>query len=102
MNSHFAADPMTEVSPPDALGDLCLANADLVLPDQVTRGAITIEAGVITGIDTGDHVPDGAVNCSRRSGLMPGLVELHTDNLERHIEPRPGVDWPHAAGDPRP
>jgi len=28
---------------------------------------------------------------------MPGLIELHTDNLERHIQPRPGVDWPHAA-----
>ena len=28
---------------------------------------------------------------------MPGLVELHTDNLERHIEPRPKVDWPHAS-----
>ena len=26
---------------------------------------------------------------------MPGLVELHTDNVERHIEPRPDVDWPH-------
>ena len=22
-------------------------------------------------------------------------MELHTDNLERHIEPRPSVDWPH-------
>lgn len=27
--------------------------------------------------------------------MIPGLVELHTDNLERHIEPRPEVDWPH-------
>ena len=27
--------------------------------------------------------------------VLPGLVELHTDNLERHIEPRPEVDWPH-------
>ncbi|HET9068749.1 MAG TPA: alpha-D-ribose 1-methylphosphonate 5-triphosphate diphosphatase, partial [Amaricoccus sp.] len=26
--------------------------------------------------------------------LAPGLVELHTDNLERHLEPRPGVRWP--------
>jgi alpha-D-ribose 1-methylphosphonate 5-triphosphate diphosphatase PhnM len=25
---------------------------------------------------------------------MPGLVELHTDNIERHMMPRPGVDWP--------
>lgn len=27
--------------------------------------------------------------------VLPGLVELHTDNVERHIEPRPEVDWPH-------
>ena len=25
---------------------------------------------------------------------MPGLVELHTDNLEKHFAPRPGVQWP--------
>jgi len=29
--------------------------------------------------------------------VMPGLIELHTDNLERHIQPRPGVHWPHEA-----
>ena len=27
--------------------------------------------------------------------VIPGLIELHTDNLERHIQPRPRVDWPH-------
>jgi alpha-D-ribose 1-methylphosphonate 5-triphosphate diphosphatase len=26
--------------------------------------------------------------------LVPGLVELHTDNLERHFLPRAGVSWP--------
>ena len=25
---------------------------------------------------------------------MPGLIELHTDNLEKHFSPRPGVKWP--------
>ena len=25
---------------------------------------------------------------------MPGLVELHTDHLENHYHPRPGVAWP--------
>jgi alpha-D-ribose 1-methylphosphonate 5-triphosphate diphosphatase len=25
--------------------------------------------------------------------LLPGLVELHTDNLEKHLVPRPGVIW---------
>jgi alpha-D-ribose 1-methylphosphonate 5-triphosphate diphosphatase PhnM len=25
--------------------------------------------------------------------LLPGLVELHTDNIEKHLAPRPGVLW---------
>ncbi len=74
--------------------DLCLANAQLVLPDRTALGAITIEAGVISAITQGDNVPTGAVDCERDL-VLPGLVELHTDNVERHIEPRPEVDWPH-------
>lgn len=57
-------------------------------------GAITVESGVITQITEGDHVPDGASDCGGDL-VLPGLVELHTDNVERHIEPRPEVDWPH-------
>lgn len=53
-----------------------------------------IEQGVITGISEGDHVPAGALDCAGDL-VAPGLVELHTDNVERHIEPRPEVDWPH-------
>ncbi|MFD1508033.1 alpha-D-ribose 1-methylphosphonate 5-triphosphate diphosphatase [Lacimonas salitolerans] len=75
---------------------ICLANARLVLPDHVLTGAVTIEGGVITAIDEGDQVPRGALDC-RGDHVIPGLVELHTDNLERHIEPRPDVDWPHLA-----
>jgi alpha-D-ribose 1-methylphosphonate 5-triphosphate diphosphatase len=26
--------------------------------------------------------------------LIPGLIELHTDNLEKHFVPRAGVNWP--------
>lgn len=26
--------------------------------------------------------------------LLPGFVELHTDNLEKHLMPRPKVSWP--------
>ena len=74
--------------------DLCLANARLVLPDQVLTGSITIEQGVITGIAEGDQCPGGSLDCAG-DFVMPGLVELHTDNLERHMEPRPEVDWPH-------
>lgn len=74
--------------------DLCLANAQLVLADRVVLGSITIEQGVISDISEGDTVPGGAVDCGGDL-VLPGLVELHTDNVERHIEPRPEVDWPH-------
>jgi len=78
----------------DMSDPLCLANARLVLPDRVATGALTVEAGVISDItETGD-VPAGAIDCAHDL-VLPGLVELHTDNLERHIEPRPDVDWPH-------
>jgi len=75
-------------------GDLCLANAQLVLADQVLHGSITIEEGIITDINEGDVVSNGALDC-QGDYVVPGLVELHTDNVERHIEPRPEVDWPH-------
>ena len=74
--------------------DLCLANAQLVLPDRVSVGCITIEAGVISEIIEGDAIPTGALDCGGDL-VIPGLVELHTDNVERHMEPRPEVDWPH-------
>lgn len=75
-------------------GHLCLANARLVLPDRVMTGFVTIENGQISEIGEGDTVPDGACDC-QGDLVLPGLVELHTDNVERHIEPRPQVDWPH-------
>jgi alpha-D-ribose 1-methylphosphonate 5-triphosphate diphosphatase len=73
-----------------------LANAQLVLPDAVIHGSVVIENGMIAEIRQGADVPQGAVDCAGDL-LMPGLIELHTDNLERHIEPRPKVSWPHAA-----
>jgi len=73
-----------------------LANATLVLPDGTLRGQVRLAGGRIADIAEGAGVPAGAVDCEGDL-VMPGLIELHTDNLERHIEPRPKVDWPHAA-----
>jgi alpha-D-ribose 1-methylphosphonate 5-triphosphate diphosphatase len=72
------------------------ANARLVLPDRVATGRIVIEGGQIAAVEEGEGMPAGAIDC-HGDYLAPGLVELHTDNLERHIEPRPEVDWPHEA-----
>jgi alpha-D-ribose 1-methylphosphonate 5-triphosphate diphosphatase len=79
--------PMTET---------ILANATLVLPDRVMPGSLVLREGMIAEIGAGSHVPPGAIDCAGDL-LAPGLIELHTDNLERHIEPRPKVNWPHAA-----
>ncbi len=73
-----------------------LANALLVLPGETLHGQIRLMDGKITDISPGAAVPAGAVDCAGDL-VMPGLIELHTDNLERHIEPRPKVNWPHAA-----
>ena len=76
--------------------DTILANATLVLPTEVIRGSLRLQDGKIAEIGAGTAVPAGALDCEGDL-VMPGLIELHTDNLERHIEPRPKVDWPHAA-----
>ena len=76
-------------------GSTILANATLLLPDGTIRGSLQIEDGRITRIDPGTGIPPGAVDCVGDL-VMPGLIELHTDNLERHIQPRPKVNWPHA------
>lgn len=70
-----------------------LANARLVLADEVVSGSLVIDGDTITAIDQGTAVPKGGVDCGG-DYVSPGLIELHTDNLERHIQPRPGVRWP--------
>jgi alpha-D-ribose 1-methylphosphonate 5-triphosphate diphosphatase len=65
-------------------------NARIVLADEIVEGSLVIRDGRIAGIETGNT----------RSGedldgdyLIPGLIELHTDHLEAHYSPRPGVRW---------
>lgn len=76
--------------------DTILANATLVLPDGVLQGQVRLSGGRIADMAEGVTVPAGAIDCGGDL-VMPGLIELHTDNLERHIEPRPRVNWPHQA-----
>ncbi|MBE0453649.1 alpha-D-ribose 1-methylphosphonate 5-triphosphate diphosphatase [Roseovarius autotrophicus] len=76
--------------------EIILANAEIVLPGEVRRGAVMLREGRIADVSEGAGVAKGAVDCAGDL-VMPGLIELHTDNLERHIQPRPAVHWPHDA-----
>ncbi|MGM0537109.1 MAG: alpha-D-ribose 1-methylphosphonate 5-triphosphate diphosphatase [Pseudomonadota bacterium] len=70
-----------------------LANARLVLDEEVCRGSLVIRDGRIAAVDTGSTAVAGAVDCDG-DYLMPGMVELHTDNMEKYFQPRPKVAWP--------
>ncbi|MEM1419393.1 MAG: alpha-D-ribose 1-methylphosphonate 5-triphosphate diphosphatase [Pseudomonadota bacterium] len=76
--------------------EMVLTNARLVLSDIVIDGSIQIRDGRIADIASGRSTAPGALDCDG-DYVIPGLVELHTDNLERHLQPRPGVEWPRRA-----
>lgn len=66
------------------------SNARIVLENDILEGSVLVRDGLITDISEG----------ASRTGedcegdyLIPGLVELHTDHLEQHYSPRPGVTW---------
>jgi alpha-D-ribose 1-methylphosphonate 5-triphosphate diphosphatase len=73
-----------------------LANARVVTRDDAFLGAVRVEGGRIAEIVEGAGARNGDLDCEG-DWLLPGLVELHTDVLERHAFPRPGVRWPEAA-----
>lgn len=74
------------------MNELILKNAQLVLGDEVVSGHVSVRDGLIADISAGDTALPGAD--LEGDFLVPGLVELHTDNLEKHVTPRPGVVWP--------
>lgn len=65
-------------------------NARIVLADEVIEGGLSTAEGRITTIDAGASTLGEDME---GDFLIPGLVELHTDHLENHYRPRPGVFW---------
>lgn len=67
-----------------------LSNARIVLADQIISGSVLMRDGLIADISEG---PSASGENFEGDYLIPGLVELHTDHLESHYSPRPGVTW---------
>lgn len=78
------------------LNEQILTNAKIVTADHVFTGTVVLRDGLISAVDEGISQLARAQNLGG-DYLLPGLVELHTDNLEKHLSPRPGVDWPSAS-----
>lgn len=92
MNNHQVIDQQTNALPAN---EVVFTNANLLIGYEVVMGSLKVENGVITDIDTSSVAVRG-IDCEG-DYLSPGLVELHTDNLERHLQPRPGAHWPKQA-----
>jgi alpha-D-ribose 1-methylphosphonate 5-triphosphate diphosphatase len=67
-------------------------NGRIVLPDEVVSGSVLVESGKIASVDAGSISVPGSHDLEG-DYLIPGLIEIHTDNFERHLMPRPKVYW---------
>lgn len=71
----------------------CFTNARIVTRRELIDGTLSIVDGCIDSLSGGASSVAGVIDLEG-DYLIPGLVELHTDNFERHLMPRPRVRWP--------
>jgi len=70
-----------------------LTNATLILEEETLNGTLVFDSKGIISIDQGRSKLSEAIDC-KEDLVAPGIVEMHTDNLEKHLMPRPRVRWP--------
>lgn len=78
--------------------NVVFTNARVALPDRMIEGTVRVEDGLIASVEEvgagpSSYAGDEMIDCDGDI-LMPGMVELHTDNIEKHVVPRPGAQWP--------
>ncbi|MFL6630442.1 MAG: alpha-D-ribose 1-methylphosphonate 5-triphosphate diphosphatase [Vitreoscilla sp.] len=75
------------------MNDIVLSNARVVLGHETIHGHVVVRDGRIAAVASGATAVPAAQDL-QGDWLLPGLVEMHTDNLERHVMPRPKVSFP--------
>jgi len=73
--------------------EIILTNARVVLPDTVLDGTLVLRDGLIADIQPGRSQAASAFDLEG-DHLIPGIVDVHTDNLERQVLPRANARWP--------
>ena len=72
-----------------------LTNARIILEKEIVDGTLVFDETGLTSVDQGRSRAPGALD-AEGDFVAPGLIEMHTDNLEKHYIPRPNVVWPNA------
>ena len=70
-----------------------LTNARIVLSDQVILGSLALRGSLIEAVAEGHSNLPGAIDCAG-DFIIPGVIDVHTDNLERQVQPRHTARWP--------
>lgn len=82
-----------ELSRPRVFDELIIKNARIVLDNEIVIGCVQARNGKIVSVDSGASAARSAIDLDGDT-LVAGLIELHTDNLERHMMPRPKTTFP--------
>lgn len=64
----------------------------IVTPDGVVAGHVVLRGDRIVAVEPGAGPSAPGLDWDGDM-IVPGLVDIHTDNLERHYQPRPGALW---------
>ncbi|HAP32004.1 MAG TPA: alpha-D-ribose 1-methylphosphonate 5-triphosphate diphosphatase [Firmicutes bacterium] len=76
---------------------LLITNVRAVLPDRILDpGWVSVEEGRIAAVGSGTMRKGTRSSTLDGDGayLLPGLVDIHCDAVEKEVEPRPGVLFP--------
>lgn len=72
-----------------------LTHARIVLAHQILENAsLLIEDGIIAAINPESVADDVDTIDLKGRVVMPGMIDLHCDALEKEVEPRPNVHFP--------
>jgi alpha-D-ribose 1-methylphosphonate 5-triphosphate diphosphatase len=91
-----ALDRSSDLDPrPVSAGRLVLRDVRAVLPDRILDDATVVcEDGLIVDVVEGPRSEPGAVS-GHGALCLPGLVDTHSDGLEKELRPRPTSRFPH-------
>lgn len=78
---------------------LCIYNAQIILPEKVIKGHILIDGHRIaevaeSGFPKVKSYPDVTMIDAEGCYVMSGMIDLHSDAIEKEIQPRPNTLFP--------
>ena len=76
------------------MGEIVIQNVNVVLPEQVLEsGSVRLQDHLIQEVSENPWLtpedPNGRIVDGQGAYLLPGFIDIHSDNIENVIQPRP-------------